>query len=298
MLPSEALCALEIAEVGVELRSDLGDTFRLELPPSFRDFESRRRDADFHLRFDSRGSLEPSSSSLITSGSHWKLLQSPRGHCFEFFHPHWNKVLITATAIEDSLDYDILFSEAACRRLWGSSKEERSPLYIMHPLDQLVFLRTLAHRDSFLVHACGAVIDAKAFVFAGHSDAGKTTLSRMLAAEGVELLSDERIAIRKVGATFMAYGTPWTGEGNIFSPAGYPLGGVFLLHQGTYHRISEGRRVKMTAEFLSRCIVPYYFPHETADILALVSDVARKVPLRHLEFSRKPGLLPILTRAA
>ncbi len=81
------------------------------------------------------------------------------------------------------------------------------------PLDQLLFLAPLAHTNGLLLHASGAVIDGKAFVFAGHSGDGKTTLSRLLAAEGLELLSDERIALRREGESFRAYGTPWPGEG-------------------------------------------------------------------------------------
>jgi hypothetical protein len=251
------------------------------------------------MRFRSLRSLEPSPGSVISTGSHWKLLNSESHHCFELFHPLWNKTLITATASEDSLEYEILFDETNCRRLWGrSSTGGRCSLYIMHPLDQLIFLRALAWRDGFLVHACGAVIDGKAFVFAGHSGAGKTTLARMLAAEGVEVLSDERIAIRKIGGTLKAYGTPWSGEGNVSLPDGYPLGGVFLLRQGRDHRLREGRLVKMTADFLSCSLVPYYFPAETARIVALVSEVARAVPLLRLEFSLRPGLLPVLTEKA
>jgi len=293
--------ALAIAEVIVELRSELSEAFCLELPPSYAGFETQRGEADCEMRFRSLRSLEPSPGSLISSGSHWKLLQNESRHCFEFFHPLWNRLLVTATASCESLQYEVVFDETHCRRLWGaspSSKESRCPVYIMHPLDQLIFLRALALRDGFLVHACGAVIDGKAFVFAGHSGAGKTTLARMLAAEGVELLSDERIAIREVGDTFTAYGTPWAGEGNVTSADGYPLAGMFLLRRGPVHRVREGRPAKLTAEFLSCCLVPYYFPRETARILALVSDVASEVPLHKFEFSLQPGLLPVLAQRA
>ena len=92
--------------------------------------------------------------------------------------------------------------------------------------------------------------------------------------------------------------SPWSGEGNVSSPHGYPLGGVFLLRQGRDHRLREGRLVKMTADFLSCCLVPYYFPAETAHIVALLSEVARAVPLLRLEFSLQPGLLPVLTQKA
>jgi hypothetical protein len=165
-------------------------------------------------------------------------------------------------------------------------------------MHQLVLLAPLARESGLLLHASGAVIDGRAFVFAGHSGDGKTTLSRLLAAEGLELLSDERIALRKQGDGFRAYGTPWPGEGEIVSSASYPLAGVFILRKADRHRVREGRPSLLAAELLSRAIVPYYFGQETQTILSLVHDLALSAPLRQLEFSLADGLLPILARAA
>ena len=64
----------------------------------------------------------------------------------------------------------------------------------------------LAREGGFLVHAASAVRNGRAFVFAGVSGAGKTTLAR-LAPPDVTLLTDEISYVRDTG-----YGTRDTGQ--------------------------------------------------------------------------------------
>ena len=160
--------------------------------------------------------------------------------------------MVHATADPGFQHYQLVFDETHWGQLWSSEQAGRSGFQLPHPLDQLLFLAPLAHTNGLLLHASGAVIDGKAFVFAGHSGDGKTTLSRLLAAEGLELLSDERIALRREGESFRAYGTPWPGEGDVVSSSSYPLAGVFLLKKGDRHRVHEGRPSLLAAELLSR----------------------------------------------
>jgi hypothetical protein len=164
------------------------------------------------------------------------------------------------------------------------------PWILPHPLDQLFFVPPLANRGGFLVHACAAAIDGKALVFAGHSGDGKTTLARLLQNEGVELLSDERVAIRREGGGFRVYGTPWPGEGNVVSTASYPLAGILILRKAPHHCIVGGKGTSLAAELLARSIRPAYLPRELGRILDLVVSVAESVPIRELEFAIAPGL--------
>jgi hypothetical protein len=179
---------------------------------------------------------------------------------------------------------------------WAGVAEDR-PWILPHPLDQLLFLPPLARRDGFLVHACAAAFDGKAFVFAGHSGDGKTTLARLLQSEGVELLSDERVAIRRDGEGFRAFGTPWPGEGDVVSAASYPLGGVFILRKALRHRIVEGGKAPLAAELVARSILPRYLPRELGRILDLVAVIPGAVPLRELEFALAPGLRDCIASA-
>jgi hypothetical protein len=218
---------------------------------------------------------------------------------FEIYHLATDSVLAKAEADEGYLQYHLTYNEGYWKRLYAlNGLSNDRGVTLSYPLEQLLFLPVLARHDGFLMHASGGVIDGKAFVFAGHSGDGKTTLSRILAEEGVELLSDERIALRNVNGTFMAYGTPWPGEGNVVSPKAYPLGAVFLLRKAERHRYRQEHTETFMAELLSRSIVPYYLQDETQRIVDLLPDLAQAVPLGELEFSRSPGLLSLLSQVA
>jgi len=296
-IPPGGCCRLTIAGVAVEVAAKLSMRSAFELPGEFAPFESPHATPELTLVADSRARAGSITAPVIfDSGLNWRVRQGPDRTVFESYHRFQG--LMVSAGSRDLEQYDIVFHEKSWDQIWNLTRGPHPGFQLPYPLHQVVFLAPLVRRSGLLLHASGAVIDGKAFVFAGHSGDGKTTLSRLLAAEGLELLSDERIAIRKQADGFRAYGTPWPGEGEIVSPASYPLGGVFILRKGTQHRVREGRASLLAAELLSRAIVPYYFEPETQAILGLVHDLTMSVPLRELEFSLSDGLLPVLARAA
>ena len=294
-----------IAGIAADIQVGSGIMAPLELPGPFASFEvsgeasiGTADAAEITIAADSLVSIPPTDAALAyESGLNWLVRKAEGQFIFECYHPHRGR-LITATTGPGFQHYELVFDETRWGQLWSSEPDGHSDFQLPHPLDQLLFLAPLARSQGLLLHASGAVIDGKAFVFAGHSGDGKTTLSRMLAAEGLELLSDERIALRREGESFRAYGTPWPGEGDVVSSSSYPLAGVFLLKKGDRHRVRDGRPSLLAAELLSRAIVPYYLADETQNVLDVVHHLASLVPLRELEFSLADGLLPILSRAA
>lgn len=288
-----------VAGLAIEFDSRLGESFCFQLPKPFEAFRLQNGNPDLQFAIFSQDSIPPQGDLIYETDLNWRIRRNDDGPIFESYHPASRRVLASAAAQDDFKKYEVLFDEGTLRWLWetsGSPMPRPLTLDLPYPFEQLLLLPVLAKADGFMVHACGAVLDGKALVFAGHSNDGKTTLSRLLAAEGLELLSDERIAIRKQEGVFVAHGTPWPGQGNVFSPAAYPLGGMYLLRKARRHRLIRQRSSTLAAELLSRSIVPYYFPEETARILELHHEIATAVPLRSLEFSLSPGLVPILSQ--
>ena len=66
-------------------------------------------------------------------------------------------------------------------------------------------------QGGFLVHAASAIRGGAAYLFAGVSGVGKTTMSR-LAPPDATVLTDEISYVRKIGTSYRAYGTPFAGE--------------------------------------------------------------------------------------
>jgi hypothetical protein len=238
----------------------------------------------------------PSGGLVYESRLNWRVRELDGVHRYEWYHPLSSAILMLAEWKACSETVVIGFDLVEWRRMaeshWRNVPSPR--LALLPPFEQLPFVGPLARREAILVHACGAAKDGRAYVFAGHSGDGKTTLARLLSTEGFELLSDERVVIRRHGSSFMAYGTPWPGEGNAVSAAGLPLAGVFLLRKGNHHQLRGGKPAVLASEFLARAIVPYYLPAETEILLGLLDELTGTVPMRELQFARKDGLGRVL----
>lgn len=264
----------------------------LTLPSAYRPFLAPEVSPDVNVRVGSAELLESADAPVIYGGGyHWRARGADDALCFEIFYPPTSETYCRMDGNAALSDVDLVFGRQHLGRLPEAfTRQSDGRLWFPHPFEQIVLIPSLARHGGFLVHACGAVFDGKAYVFAGHSGDGKTTLSRLLADEGVELLSDERVAICETENGFVVHGTPWAGEGEVVSSARFPLGGVFVLRKASTHRLKGGAIGTLAAEILSRSLVPYYLPEEITRILSLVNRAANEVPFGELEFSVEPGL--------
>ncbi len=144
------------------------------------------------------------------------------------------------------------------------------------------------------MHAASAVRNGKAFVFAGVSGAGKTTLSRLAPADA-DVLSDEISYVRKEAGGYYAYGTPFAGE---LARAGEnlraPLDTVYLLTQGAENRVSDMGKAEAARGILSNML----FFAEDAELVQAVFlsalDLVERVPVRRLTFLPETGVWELI----
>jgi len=124
--------------------------------------------------------------------------------------------------------------EPASRRGW--IRQSANP-YSIDAVLRIVHSLVLARQGGFLLHSASALRNGKAFLFAGVSGAGKTTISR-LAPPDATLLTDEISYIRRHDAGYVAFGTPFTGElAKLGENVSAPLAALYLLAQGPENRI-------------------------------------------------------------
>ena len=77
------------------------------------------------------------------------------------------------------------------------------PYPLSAPLDRVLFVNIVTHGLGLMLHACGIVQNGKGYIFAGPSNAGKSTLSRLWAkASEATILGDECLVLRKEGSQF------------------------------------------------------------------------------------------------
>jgi len=176
------------------------------------------------------------------------------------------------TAIGDDQDLSVRFD--AGRWCWSAATSARSwtppcptgasgsppPRMPSTAAFRIVHSLLLARQGGLLVHAASVVRNGRAFLFAGVSGAGKTTISR-LAPPDATLLTDEISYLRREADGYFAYGTPFAGE--LAQPGENvraPLAALYLLAQGTENRIDPVAEADALREVL-RCVL--FFAHDS-----------------------------------
>ncbi len=166
----------------------------------------------------------------------------------------------------------------------GHIRQSSNP-YSPDTVLRIVHSLILAKEGGFLVHAASAVRDGAAFLFAGVSGAGKTTISR-LAPPDVTLLTDEISYVRPDGEGYRAFGTPFAGE--LSQPGknvSAPIAALFFLAQGPGNRIKDVSPDEATRLLLRNIL----FFAEDSELVNLVfqsaCDFVERVPVRKLVFA-------------
>lgn len=153
-----------------------------------------------------------------------------------------------------------------------------------------------------LIHSSGIVNHGIAYIFAGESGAGKSTVCKLLASEpSFTVLHDEAIALSTMANGFRAWSTPFKGEaaGRSLNSAG--LRAVFFLKQDqtNYARKLSGRRV---AELLCyNLITPLVadgrtLKTEQAPSLRQLLNLAELVPGYELHFRQERSFWDCISR--
>jgi hypothetical protein len=165
----------------------------------------------------------------------------------------------------------------------GGIRQSANP-YSVDTVLRIVHTLVLARQGGFLVHASSAIRNGRAFLFAGVSGAGKTTISRLAPAHAT-LLTDEISYVRREADDYYAYGTPFAGE--LAQPGENvraPLGRVFLLAQGPENRIEEVPAAQAAAALLACVLFFAEDPDLVSAVFRSVCDFVERVPVRHLTF--------------
>lgn len=168
-------------------------------------------------------------------------------------------------------------------RRHGAIRQAPNP-YSLDSVLRIVHTLVLAQRGGCLVHSASAVRAGRAYLFAGVSGAGKTTISR-LAPPDVQVLTDEVSYVCRETGGYRAYGTPFAGElGRPGANTDAPLAAVFLLAQGPQNRIDPVPAAEAARAMLGNTL---FFAQDAALVRRVFDgalDLVQSVPVRRLTF--------------
>ena len=155
----------------------------------------------------------------------------------------------------------------------------------LYPLDQLLLMHILAKKNGALIHSAGMGIQGRGFIFPGRSGAGKSTLSRLfLGRDTIDMLSDDRVVVRKVKGVFDVFGTPWAGDAGIAENKNFPLSGMFFIHHADENMIKEIKPGEALERLMPVTSIPWYDEKIMSGSLSFCEDLVSHVAAYDLYF--------------
>jgi hypothetical protein len=249
-----------------------------------------RPDVDIRARW---GTLDQCRGRLVfDSGATWQLLEADGEFLLTF------RSSVGSTAPYKTARLNASFTEGEVQLSPRHFDRHRSDAVyaLQYPLDELLMIHQLSQGKGVEIHG-SAVLDRaqRAFVFAGQSGAGKSTMARLWTDHSdLILLSDERVVVRTDGDRVLVYGTPWHGDARLTSPRCGELAGVFFLHHGSAHASAATAAPLAAATLLSCAFLPFHSAGAVDRTMAALERVAREVPCRDLWFAPDRSVIDAL----
>jgi hypothetical protein len=253
--------------------------------------EHGRADVDICARWTD-AHLESSGQLLFDSGGAWQLHQSGRELLFTL------RSSLRGPAPYKCARFNRAFTVGdvqLSRRHYD--RRDRGAVYpLEYPLDELLMIHLLSQGRGVEIHACG-VLDSKdrAYVFAGQSGAGKSTMARMwLDQPGARLLTDERVVLRTDRSRTEAYGTPWHGEAGLAAPLAGDLEAVFFLHHGPDNSVIPVARSQAAARLFACSFLPFHSAAAVDRTMAAVERATKDARCYDLWFAPDRSVVDVV----
>jgi MoaA/NifB/PqqE/SkfB family radical SAM enzyme len=162
------------------------------------------------------------------------------------------------------------------------------------PTDQLPLGPVLADRKAFFLHSSGLVLDGRGLLFVGHSEAGKSTVVKMLKGRA-QVLCDDRIIVRRWPEGFRIHGTWGHGEVPDVSPGSAPLDAVFFLEKSDTNALVPIKSGQDVLRRLWACLIKGFTARDWWDkVMPHLEGLAREVPCYILRFDKSGAIVGLL----
>ena len=223
----------------------------------------------------------------------WQIYRMGADHILTHSPAENQMPLWTIRANHDFSELDAYFNQG----LMGD-KTSRStiPSPIVYPIDQVILIHYLARREGVLIHCAGLEYDNNISIFPGRSGAGKSTIANLLrSARGIDMLSDDRVIVRKEADRYLSHGTPWPGDAGIARNRKAPLKGIYFLTQARANRVLELDEKEALRLLLPVASIPWYDKEVLPSVLDFCGDMLASTPAYELQFTLDKTLGRFLT---
>ncbi len=239
------------------------------------------RPADVEVHVSTLADDAPSSGRLVfDSGSLWRLYRDADAYDVEFRSSLSGEAPYKVARVPADLG-----AAPAQVTLRTRVTEFRNSYPLQFPLDELLVNAILTQQGGIELHSCGLVDrNGEGYLFAGNSGGGKTTTARLWQDDAKEILSDDRIILRRENGAWWMYGTPWHGEAEICSASRAPLRRIFILDKATHNELRPLSKAAAIARLFSCTFPPFHDADGMSAVLGTLANVVRDVPVASLSF--------------
>ena len=270
--------AIRIGEITLSLTSDVKAD--LTIDPAYLPFTSSDK-PDINLRLRHGIFESPTGNKVFDCPPIWNLARKGDTSAVRIF-PGITSLTSTLVFRRTLREADLYLTGEAADPFHG-------------PAIELLMINYLARGKGLIVHGCGVAREGRGFLFVGDSGAGKSTMARLWTGEhGVEVLSDDRTIVRKMGDGFRIYGTPWHGEGKFGSPGSARVEKIFFIAHGEENGVRDMRAVDAASRLLACSFPPYWDPEGMAFTLGFIGELTAGATCRELSFRPERGVVGFL----
>jgi len=247
----------------------------LFIEPGYEPFVSENQSSKPNVTiecFESAEFIAPAKKEMIFEAAdenlrYYSIFRIGNDFIFEVFDQQENAFIQQIALVNSDFTHWKIYSEK-------NLDNELVPL--LYPLGPIIMQYMTINSDAIMIHASCVFDGKKGRIFAGFSGAGKSTMAKIWAEEGYQIINDDRLLIRRQGDVFFVYNTPMYYAD---SPKRVPLNSIFLIHQSPVNDIKKISGALAVSKTLAFCIQNNFDSTIIMNNLKFMSDICAKTPV-------------------
>lgn len=145
-----------------------------------------------------------------------------------------------------------------------------------------IFYQSLLKYNGFMIHSSAILYKGNSYIFSADSGTGKSTHTsiwqRVFGQDNVQILNDDKPAIRIFEDDIFAYGTPWSGKYDISINVKAPLKGIVFLERDDTNHIERITPTEAFPKFFAQTVRRMSLEY-VDKLLPLADELLRRVPV-------------------
>lgn len=189
----------------------------------------------------------------------------------------------------DVASADIVIRDALYRSNLYSTEMTESDVAYMESARQ--FYYCLLNYNGLHLHASAVAVDGRAYLFSADPGVGKSTHARLwqdMLKDRVEIINDDKPALRRLDGRWYAYGTPWCGKDGINLNRKVPVAGICFLRQSGENKIRELNWIEAVSLILPQTFYRLKSVDRMDILLKRIEELVREIPVFELENRPEP----------